>query len=130
MPTPRKHKSNAHRQAAYRKRQELARLAERQREGLPPLPVITAMPGTRRWTRMLENARTLVEAVKQERDVTVDYYDERSAAWQESDVKSRVVVTSCSRYDVYQLGVSVGCRKSVIGGHLFCRVGVFSPPFC
>lgn len=82
MPTPKKHKSNAQRQAAYRKRQELARHAERQQEGLPPLPVISTMPGTRRWTRMLEHARTLIETVKQERE---DYYDERSESWQESD---------------------------------------------
>jgi hypothetical protein len=31
---------------------------------------------------MLEYARTMVEAVKQERE---DYYDERSETWQDSD---------------------------------------------
>jgi hypothetical protein len=82
MPTPKKHNNNAQRQAAYRKRQELARRIECQRGGLPPLPVIPTMPGTRRWTHMLEHARTFFEAVKQERD---DYYDERSEAWQDSD---------------------------------------------
>ena len=82
MPTPKKHKSNAQRQAAYRKRLELARQMECQRGGLPPLPVISTMPGTRRWTHMMEHARTFVENVKQERE---DYYDERSEAWQDSD---------------------------------------------
>ena len=82
MPTPKKHNSNAQRQAAYRKRQELARQIERQQKGLPPLPAIPAMPGTRRWTHMLEQARILVDTVKQERE---DYYEERSESWQESD---------------------------------------------
>ena len=79
MPTPKKHNSNAQRQAAYRKRQELARQIERQQKGLPPLSAIPTMPGTRRWTHMLEQARILVDTVKQERE---DYYDERSEAWQ------------------------------------------------
>lgn len=82
MPTPRKHNSNALRQAAYRKRQEMASHAERQLQCFPPLPLIPTMPGTRRWTRMLENARTFVETVIQERE---DYYGERSEAWQDSD---------------------------------------------
>ena len=82
MPTPKKHNSNAQRQAAYRKRQDVARQIERQQKGLPPLSAIPTMPGTRRWTHMLEHARILVDTVKQERE---DYYDERSEAWQDSD---------------------------------------------
>jgi hypothetical protein len=82
MPTPKKYSSSAQRQAAYRERQESARQIECERKGMPQIPVIPSMPGTRRWTRMLEYARTMVEAVKQERE---DYYDERSETWQDSD---------------------------------------------
>ena len=82
MPTPRKHDSNAHRQAAYRKRQEAARKAQQQQQGLPPLPSIPTIPGTRRWTHLLAEARLLVETVRRERE---SYDDARSEAWHDSD---------------------------------------------
>jgi len=49
MPTPRKYKTDAERYAAYRQRKKEARNRELQAKGLPPLPGIPTIPGTRRW---------------------------------------------------------------------------------
>jgi hypothetical protein len=58
MPTPRKYATNAARQAAYR-----ARGATAPSSTGPRAP---ALPGARRWTALLHEARKLVEEVADE----------------------------------------------------------------
>ena len=82
MPTPRQYKSAAERQAAYQKRKDAARDEELRGKGLPSLPLISTMPGTRRWKGMLDLARALVQGVCDERE---SCYDDRSEEWQESE---------------------------------------------
>ena len=82
MPTPRQYKNAAERQAAYEKRRDAARDEELRGKGLPPMPLISTMPGTRRWKGMLDLARALVQGVCDERE---SYYDDRSEEWQESE---------------------------------------------
>lgn len=80
MPQHRLHDSHAARQAAYRRRQRLARQAELQAKGLPALPAIPTMPGTARWTRAVDHARDLLTGVADEME---DYYEDRSDEWKE-----------------------------------------------
>lgn len=82
MPTPRRYRSAAERQAAYEKRRKAARDEELRGKGLPPMPLISTMPGTRRWKGMLNLAHALVQSVCDEREA---YFDDRSEAWQESE---------------------------------------------
>lgn len=82
MPTPRRYGSATERQAAYEKRRKAARDEELREKGLPPMPLISTMPGTRRWTGMMNLAHALVQIVCDEREA---YYDDRSEAWQESE---------------------------------------------
>lgn len=82
MPTPRQYKNAAERQAAYEKRRKAARDEELRGKGLPPMPLIPTMPGTRRWKGMIDLARALVQGVCDERE---SYYDDRSEEWQESE---------------------------------------------
>ncbi len=82
MPQPAKYPNQAARQAAYRARRQQAVLDQAQERGLPPLPNLPAMPGTRRWQAALTLAHRLVEEVCEQMQ---DYSDQRSEAWQESD---------------------------------------------
>jgi len=82
MPTPRKYNTDAERYAAYRQRKKDARLKELQAKGLPPLPAIPTIPGTRRWSALNELASHLLMT---ERDEMESYRDDRSESWQEGD---------------------------------------------
>jgi hypothetical protein len=82
MPAPRRYATAALRQAAYQKRKDAARENELRAKGLPPMPLIPTMPGTRRWALMLASARALVQAICDERE---GYSDDRSEQWQDSD---------------------------------------------
>ena len=82
MPQPRRYKTNAARQAAYRQRQQRARATEHKQRGLPPLPAIPSLPGSARWRAALTMASSLLSNVCSE---MADYYDARSERWQQSE---------------------------------------------
>jgi hypothetical protein len=82
MPTPRRYGSHAERQAAYRRRVAAARQQELAAKGVPPLPRIPSLPGTRRWAAMTGQARRLLQTVHEEMQ---EYYEQRSEQWQESE---------------------------------------------
>lgn len=82
MPQPGKYPSQAARQAAYRARQKQAIHDHAKKRGLPPLPVLPAMPGTVRWKASLTLARHVLEEICQEMQT---YSEDRSEAWQESE---------------------------------------------
>lgn len=82
MPQERKHKSPAHRQAAYRARVEKARRNQLQVRGLPALPAIPTMPGAARWNAGLRQAENLLSMIQEEMEA---YFDDRSEIWQESE---------------------------------------------
>ena len=79
MPAPRKYENPVDKHAAYRKRQAETRRLDLSRKGLPALPVIPTMPGTARWTKMLEEAGALLSMVVDEREA---YHDDRTDEWQ------------------------------------------------
>jgi hypothetical protein len=81
MPTPRRYPSPAARQAAYRQRWAEARKREQEEKGTSSLPVI-ATPGHRRWQVLIRQASLLLRQVEGEMQ---QYYDQRSASWQESE---------------------------------------------
>jgi hypothetical protein len=82
MPTPRRYANQAERQAAYRNRLAAARTQELQARGMPLMPAIPSMPGSRRWEAMNQQALLLLQTVQEEMQ---DYYDERSDLWKESE---------------------------------------------
>jgi hypothetical protein len=79
VPTPRKYKTDAQRQAAYRKRTAAA-IALAHRKGLPAAATIPSMPSNARWKAMATTAASLMHSVCEEMSA---YADERSEAWQE-----------------------------------------------
>jgi hypothetical protein len=83
MAHPRKHSTNAERQAAYRARLNNA-------PGSPlALPVAagpSSMPSTARWRKALDQAARLMQTVGDEMQT---YSDERSERWQESQSAER-----------------------------------------
>jgi len=83
MPQPRKHSSHADRQAAYRRRQSqaLSDLIQPDKD-LPPLPAVSAIPGTTRWRQAMAAIERQMRTVEAEME---SYYDERSERWQESE---------------------------------------------
>ena len=81
MPTPRKYKTDAQRQAAYRKRTAAA-VALAHSKGLPAAATIPSMPSNARWKAMAATAASLMQSVCDEMTV---YADERSEAWQEGE---------------------------------------------
>lgn len=81
MPTPRQYPNPAARQAAYRQRLAESRRREQEARGLPPLPPLATLPGTRRWEALLRQAQLLLETTAEEMQ---EYYEERSESWQES----------------------------------------------
>ena len=82
MPTPRRYASQAQRQAAYRQRTANAREQELQAKGMPPMPAIPTMPGSRRWEAMSQHALLLLQTMADEMQ---EYYDDRSDLWRESE---------------------------------------------
>lgn len=82
MPQPRKHASNAARQAAFRRRRDQTTEALQQAKGLTPLPSIQTIPGWSRWRQVLSQAE---QALRQVHEQMQDYYDDRSEEWQESE---------------------------------------------
>lgn len=81
MPQPKRYTSNAARQAAFRARREQARLGELAAKGLPPLPMISSLPGWARWNASFKAAHEMIADSLGEMQ---DYYDARSDSWQES----------------------------------------------
>ena len=83
MPQPRRHTSDAQRQAAYRRRRrDRLRNPALPTAGIAALPSISQMPGTVRWRQSLRTAQGLLEMVEGEMQ---EYYDSRSENWQEGD---------------------------------------------
>jgi len=82
MPQPKLHASAAARQDSYRKRRENARLIELAAKGLPPLPVISSLPGWPRWKASVEAARQLLNQTLAEME---EYFEDRSESWQEGE---------------------------------------------
>ena len=82
MPTPRLYANQAARQAAYRGRVAEARRKELRTKGMPALPAVASLPGNARWQAMIWQASLLLRTVREEMQ---EYYDQRSAAWQESE---------------------------------------------
>jgi hypothetical protein len=82
VPEPRKYKDNAARQAAYRRRVEIARRNLLQQKGLPGAAPIATMPGHRRWQTAIKEAARLLEMVCEEMRT---YYDDRSEIWRDGE---------------------------------------------
>jgi len=80
MLTEKQRAQAAIRQSRFRKRQQEARRREQREKGLPPMPKITAMPGSARWKATIEAAEALLSQAAEEMD---DYWNERSEIWQE-----------------------------------------------
>jgi hypothetical protein len=79
MPTPRRYRTAAERQAAWRARQAEARNRERAERGLPAAPSVPTMPSTARWNALLAMAKAALDAARNEMQ---EYYDDRSETWQ------------------------------------------------
>jgi len=82
MPTPKRYRDPAARQRAYRERQAQVRLQERQEKGLPATPMITTLPGERRWQTLLDQAQSALLCAHTEMQ---SYYEDRSETWQEGE---------------------------------------------
>ncbi len=82
MPQPRKYNSPAERQAAYRKSQQQAIAAHLEQKGLPPLPVVSTIPGRVRWNQAMSAIESQLSRIELEME---NYHDARSDRWQESD---------------------------------------------
>jgi hypothetical protein len=82
MKQSRQTKSNAERQAAYRRRRSQSHAALQAAKGLPPLPAVATIPGWRRWRQVLAQAEDALRNVHEQMQA---YYDERSDDWLESD---------------------------------------------
>lgn len=87
MPQPRKHASDAARQAAFRRRAEQNRNDALLAKGLPPLPKITTIPGWARWRAAAQQGRLLLQSILDEMD---DYHDKRSEEWHETERAERL----------------------------------------
>jgi hypothetical protein len=82
MPQTRQQRSNAERQAAFRRRRMEAHTALEAAKGLAPLPPIATIPGWRRWRQVIEQVE---KALREVHEQMQSYYDERSEDWQSSD---------------------------------------------
>jgi hypothetical protein len=82
VPQPKRHTTNAQKQAAYRRCRKTDKQDQFDTQYLPPLPSVAGMPGTMRWRRAIQLARQLMDTVQQEMD---DYYRSRSDDWQGSE---------------------------------------------
>lgn len=81
MPTPRRYKNHAERQAAYRQRLADARSKERLCQSEKSL-IIAAAPGRPRWRSLLQQAQLALQQVVLEMETC---YEQRSEAWQDSE---------------------------------------------
>ncbi len=77
MPAPRKHPTNAERQAAYRAR---LRSAPGSLLALPVAAGPSSMPSTARWRMAIDQATRLLQTVGEEMEA---YANERSERWHE-----------------------------------------------
>jgi hypothetical protein len=75
-------RSNAERQAAFRRRRMQAHTALEAAKGLAPLPPIATIPGWRRWRQVIEQVE---QALREVHEQMQSYYDDRSEEWQSSD---------------------------------------------
>jgi hypothetical protein len=82
MPQNRQARSNAERQAAFRRRRREAHAALEAAKGLAPLPPIATIPGWRRWREVIEQVERSLREVHEQMQ---SYYDDRSEDWQSSD---------------------------------------------
>ena len=85
MLTEKQRVQTAARQQRFRQRQQEARRSEQKKKGLPPMPAISTMPGTARWSATLKSAEALLSQAIEEMGT---YYDERSEGWQQSEAGS------------------------------------------
>jgi hypothetical protein len=83
MAQPRKHSTNAERQAAYRARQHNA---PDQPLALPAAAGPSSMPSTARWRMALDRATRLMQTVSEEMQA---YSDDRSELWHEGQSAER-----------------------------------------
>jgi hypothetical protein len=81
MPQPRKYRTRAEQQAAYRQRRATSEQELLAQKGLPAMPAIPTMPGHLRWSAMIKQAHTLLFTAAEEMQ---SYHDDRSEPWQES----------------------------------------------
>jgi len=88
MPTPRKHATQALRQAAYRQRTRRSQDNLLLQRGLPLGPAIASMPGTARWKAAIKQSRELIEMVAEEMQ---QYHDDRSEQWKETTQASSLI---------------------------------------
>jgi hypothetical protein len=75
-------RTNAQRQAAYRKRCRQATDDQIKAKGLPKLPTVDTIAGWDRWNKAMRQIETLTSQIQSEME---SYYDDRSEQWQESD---------------------------------------------
>src|SRR5258708_40348041 len=55
-----------------------ARKQELQAKGMPPLPAVSTIPGSRRWEALGQQALLLLQSIQEELPA---YYDERTELW-------------------------------------------------
>ena len=82
MPQTKKYADRAEQMKAYRQRVKEQREQELAAKGLPALPAIATLPGTKRWAGLQEQASALLETM---RDEMQEYYDNRTDEWKEGD---------------------------------------------
>jgi len=82
MPQPKAYRSNAERQAAFRRRRSQNVAALQAARGLPLLPAIATIAGWQRWRQLLEQ---IEKALQEAHAQMQSYCDERSEDWQDSD---------------------------------------------
>ncbi len=75
-------RTNAQRQADYRRRRRAIIDELFTMRGLPSLPAIATVPGWTRWKEAMTRIAYQLEMVEGE---MTQYYDDRSDRWQESD---------------------------------------------
>jgi len=82
MAQQRHYVDHAARQRAYRLRQEQARRAALQEQGLPPVAPLPTLPSRARWQALVGRARLALETARDEMQA---YYDDRSETWQQGE---------------------------------------------
>lgn len=75
-------KTNAERQARWRERRKQEIVVLQASKGIPGLPVLSTIPGERRWASLLDQARASLRLMCDEMQA---YYGDRSEQWQEGE---------------------------------------------
>ena len=75
-------KSNAERQAAFRRRRTESHAALFAAKGLVPLPSVETIPGWPRWRQVLAQTEQALRVLHREMQM---YHDDRSDEWQDSE---------------------------------------------